>query len=114
MQRAILHSSSSAFLTSSTLVVPTIERMRNLENQLFICLTDRETVLGCFVSHSIYPPGGFNLIFCLHLFLKKMLFFFSGGVDTSKTDVEDLVEETITVPLTTEKVKLQETTIEEE
>uniref|UniRef100_A0A915BDB4 Eukaryotic translation initiation factor 3 subunit B n=1 Tax=Parascaris univalens TaxID=6257 RepID=A0A915BDB4_PARUN len=37
-----------------------------------------------------------------------------GGVDTSKSDVEDLVEETITVPLTTEKVKLQETTIEEE
>ncbi|VDM38141.1 unnamed protein product [Toxocara canis] len=37
-----------------------------------------------------------------------------GGVDTSKVEMEDLVEETITVPLTTEKVKLQETTIEEE
>lgn len=31
-----------------------------------------------------------------------------------KADNEDLVEETITVPLTTEKVKLQEVTVSEE
>ncbi|KAK6102920.1 Eukaryotic translation initiation factor eIF2A family protein [Brugia pahangi] len=37
-----------------------------------------------------------------------------GGLDLLKTDNEDLVEETITVPLTTEKVKLQEATIPEE
>ncbi|EJW84691.1 eukaryotic translation initiation factor 3 subunit B [Wuchereria bancrofti] len=37
-----------------------------------------------------------------------------GGLDVLKTDNEDLVEETITVPLTTEKVKLQEVTVPEE
>lgn len=38
----------------------------------------------------------------------------AGGLDMFKADNEDLVEETITVPLTTEKVKLQEVTIPEE
>lgn len=37
-----------------------------------------------------------------------------GGFDSSKVDSEDLVEETITVPLTTERVKIQEETIDEE
>lgn len=38
----------------------------------------------------------------------------AGGLDILKADNEDLVEETITVPLTTEKVKLQEVTVPEE